>query len=76
MGDGRCLDLTWSEQGGPPVRPPERTGFGSQLVEQAFASHSRAAISCKSEGLEARFEIPLKFVRRSEGGVLPAELRA
>jgi hypothetical protein len=75
LGDGRCLDFTWSEQGGSLVRPPERRGFGSQLIGQAFASNSRAATSYQSEGLEARFEISLTFVRRSEDGILPAELR-
>jgi PAS domain S-box-containing protein len=26
------LDLRWQEYGGPPVVPPERTGFGSRLI--------------------------------------------
>lgn len=34
----RCLAdgwaLIWSERGGPAVSPPERTGFGSRLINQ------------------------------------------
>lgn len=30
------LKLCWQEQGGPPVKPPERKGFGSLLLEYAF----------------------------------------
>lgn len=26
------LDITWCEEGGPPVEPPKRSGFGSTLV--------------------------------------------
>lgn len=27
------LELSWSERGGPPVGPPTRRGFGSQLIQ-------------------------------------------
>ena len=30
--DGRTLTLTWNENGGPKVEPPNRQGFGSQLI--------------------------------------------
>jgi PAS domain S-box-containing protein len=30
------LQLRWQETGGPPVKPPERKGFGSRLIEWAF----------------------------------------
>jgi two-component sensor histidine kinase len=33
--DGR-LSLVWRESGGPAVRPPEKTGFGSRLLERAL----------------------------------------
>ena len=35
---GDRLRLTWSEAGGPPVRPPTRRGFGSRLIERALRS--------------------------------------
>lgn len=31
------LELTWREEGGPPVRPPQRKGFGSRLIERNLA---------------------------------------
>ncbi|KAA2233151.1 sensor histidine kinase [Salinarimonas soli] len=34
---GTQLKLTWTERGGPPVRPPERRGFGSRLIERLLA---------------------------------------
>jgi two-component sensor histidine kinase len=29
---GTRLDIVWSEEGGPPVKPPEQEGFGSKLI--------------------------------------------
>lgn len=29
---GTRLDITWSEEGGPPVKPPEQEGFGTKLI--------------------------------------------
>jgi two-component sensor histidine kinase len=34
-GDGG-LTLTWREEGGPPVVPPTRVGFGSRLLRQGL----------------------------------------
>lgn len=31
------LDLSWTESGGPPVKPPTQRGFGSNLIERALA---------------------------------------
>lgn len=31
--DGDMLRLRWREAGGPPVEPPEHTGFGSRLID-------------------------------------------
>jgi PAS domain S-box-containing protein len=35
--NGRRLRLRWSEEGGPPVAPPVRKGFGSRLIERSLA---------------------------------------
>jgi two-component sensor histidine kinase len=40
----RRLRLRWSESGGPPVRPPERKGFGSRLIERALAADVRGTV--------------------------------
>jgi two-component system CheB/CheR fusion protein len=34
-GDHPSLHITWRESGGPPVKPPTRRGFGSQLMERS-----------------------------------------
>ena len=77
LGSQNHLILTWAEHGGPRVSAPQRIGFGSQLIGQAFSSdsRSRAAVTYNSEGLVARFEIPLKFVHGSEVNGRPAERR-
>ncbi len=31
---GGILHLNWEESGGPPVRPPTQTGFGTRLLEE------------------------------------------
>ena len=33
-GEDRLLRMAWRESGGPPVRAPERTGMGSQLLKR------------------------------------------
>ena len=77
IANGSHLALTWAEHGGPRVCAPQRKGFGSQLIERIFSSESRsrAVVSYEADGLQARFDIPLKFVQSSGGGVLPAERR-
>jgi two-component sensor histidine kinase len=30
------LTIEWSEQGGPPVKPPTRRGFGSTVIERSI----------------------------------------
>lgn len=49
----QLLELVWREQGGPPVTPPERRGFGSKLIERALASalQGKAIISFLNEGV-------------------------
>ncbi|WP_243371470.1 PAS domain-containing sensor histidine kinase [Microvirga solisilvae] len=32
------LHLRWEEKGGAPVRPPQRRGFGTRLIERSLAS--------------------------------------
>ena len=34
---GARLHILWREEGGPPVSPPRRRGFGSRLIERALA---------------------------------------
>jgi len=49
--DGR-LSLRWAERGGPKVRPPERQGFGSRLIERTIAQlDGNARLDWRPEGL-------------------------
>lgn len=61
-GDDARLSISWREQDGPPVTPPERTGFGSMLIERSLRSYfsGKAATEYRPDGLvfelEARFD--------------------
>lgn len=63
-GDGA---FEWSETGGPPVRPPQREGFGSVLLHRSipFDLGGQSDIDYAPEGLQARFLIPARFVQLS-----------
>ena len=58
---GQILDFSWSESGGPEVTPPQRRGFGSRLIETAFARDqaNRAAIEYRREGVQWRLRVGL-----------------
>ena len=58
---GDRLDITWTEQGGPTVRPPERRGFGSRIVELALPNElgGQVDIDYRPEGLRCRIHAPL-----------------
>ncbi|MDR6790306.1 PAS domain S-box-containing protein [Sphingomonas sp. BE138] len=40
-GKDAVLSISWREQGGPPVAPPQRKGFGSTLIERSLRSYFR-----------------------------------
>lgn len=47
--------LDWREKGGPPVRPPERKGFGSMLLERAFeGERGEVRIAYDPDGFSCR----------------------
>ena len=50
---GRELHLTWRERGGPPVRPPKCTGFGTRLIQRGLASElqGRVTLDYQPDGL-------------------------
>ncbi|MCQ4161118.1 GAF domain-containing protein [Roseomonas sp. GC11] len=55
-----ALDLHWEEEGGPPVRPPRRQGFGTTIIERALPHDLKgeAELRYAPEGLRARFRLP------------------
>ena len=53
------LVIQWREDGGPPVTPPERQGFGTRLITQVVARALRAdvAMDFRPQGLVCRMTI-------------------
>jgi two-component sensor histidine kinase len=55
------LILDWSEHDGPPVREPERRGFGRSLIERSIAYEldGSAELTFAPAGVRCRIEVPL-----------------
>ncbi len=58
------LQIQWRERGGPPVKPPQRRGFGSTIIERSIPHELKgeADLRFKLTGLEADFVIPDRFI--------------
>ncbi len=63
---GSCV-IEWHESGGPAVQAPEKTGFGTTLIERQIPHElgGQADIHYEMTGLHARFVIPAKHVLKS-----------
>ncbi|WP_332769028.1 PAS domain-containing sensor histidine kinase [Phenylobacterium sp.] len=50
---GDMLTITWREDGGPPVRAPVRSGFGSRLLQRSLARdlHGEVVVAFAPEGV-------------------------
>ena len=53
------LRLTWDEAGGPPVRAPARTGFGTRLIEMGLTPNGEVRRDYRPEGLRITFDADL-----------------
>ena len=62
------LTIVWDEQGGPEVRPPDHTGFGTVLVRRSLADElsGQAELDFRPDGLHAVLRAPLSRVCRAE----------
>lgn len=50
VSDGANLELTWTERGGPAVKPPkDEAGYGSRLVNRSVSGHLGGTISYEWE---------------------------
>jgi two-component sensor histidine kinase len=58
------LHVEWWEEGGPPVMPPARRGFGSKFIKGSIASElgGRAKLEFATPGLHCRIDIPLTAI--------------
>jgi PAS domain S-box-containing protein len=54
------LGIEWREQGGPPVKPPERKGFGTRMLVRIFDSErGGVTIQFEPSGLRCVLEVDL-----------------
>jgi PAS domain S-box-containing protein len=60
--NGQELQLTWTETGGPEVRPPSAQGFGSVIVERSIAHElgGTAELLFEQSGLRCHIRIPMR----------------
>jgi two-component system, chemotaxis family, sensor kinase Cph1 len=58
--DDGGLSISWTETGGPPVEPPARRGFGSNLIERALALETggKATIHYPQSGVTCDIVLP------------------
>jgi PAS domain S-box-containing protein len=43
--DGKgAFELIWRETGGPPTRPPDRTGFGTRLIQKGLSNELKGVV--------------------------------
>ena len=56
------LRIRWEESGGPAVKPPSRTGFGTKLLERAVARELKAQVQLQflPLGVVCDIEAPLE----------------
>lgn len=59
--DRRQLDFEWTESGGPAVKPPERQGFGSRLLQFVLPGQIQAklTIDYRPDGIHVHGTVPL-----------------
>jgi two-component sensor histidine kinase len=62
--EGPHLTLCWRELGGPPVTPPQRTGFGTRLIERSVTRELGGTVRMAHEaaGLVCTIEVPLPLI--------------
>ncbi|WP_109464030.1 HWE histidine kinase domain-containing protein [Albibacillus kandeliae] len=72
--EGGMVRIAWSETGGPAVKPPERRGFGTTIIEKSipFELKGRASMQFALMGLQAEFHIPERFVTEIKAHEVPA----
>jgi two-component system CheB/CheR fusion protein len=60
--DGTMLVIRWRETGGPPVQPPSRKGFGSEMIERGikYELRGQAKMAFLPAGLEVEISMPLE----------------
>ena len=59
-GSSGRLAIKWQEMGGPPVRTPHRTGYGTSVIRELvpFELDGRVDLDFAPDGVRCRMEIP------------------
>lgn len=68
--DTPMLHIEWTEQGGPPVEPPAREGFGSRLLSKVLTAQAQAKVTMDfaPDGLRATIVLPVEGQPGSQEG--------
>jgi two-component sensor histidine kinase/PAS domain-containing protein len=68
------LKLRWEEQDGPPVQPPDRSGFGSELIRRSLAAEAGGAVTIDyaATGVVCVMETPIPRGTKSPGNGVSA----
>jgi PAS domain S-box-containing protein len=55
------LELRWQEEGGPPVSPPRRRGFGTRMIERTLAAEfgGKVDLEFRPEGVFCKVVAPI-----------------
>jgi two-component sensor histidine kinase len=56
------VEIVWEENGGPPVSPPEKMGFGQTLIARGLGNHGDQAtkVEFRPEGLVCRMYVNME----------------
>jgi two-component sensor histidine kinase len=54
------LELDWHEEGGPPVSPPTRRGFGTRLISATLSPGGTAELNYPPEGLRCHLRLTVR----------------
>jgi len=65
------LDILWREEGGPPVAPPSRKGFGSRLIVGGLAHQLDGEVKLDFPPEGVRCEIVFRVPRSPDPSMLP-----
>jgi two-component sensor histidine kinase/integral membrane sensor domain MASE1 len=59
--EGTLLHITWVEEGGPPVSPPEKSGFGSGLIANSIKHQlgGEVELDWRPTGLRVSLTVPI-----------------